>query len=116
MVSKIGIPTQERGNEMTLVPKLRFPEFQDAGTWEDKQLSTIAKLTSSKRVHLSDYVPNGIPFYRGKEISLLRNKQIPEDILYISKEHYEEIRENHGVPEIGDILITAVGTLGSSRL
>jgi len=95
------------------VPKLRFSEFWDVGEWEEKKLSAIAELTSSKRVHLSDYVPNGIPFFRGKEISLLKNNQIPENILYISEEHYEEIRETYGVPEIGDILITAVGTLGN---
>lgn len=73
----------------------------------------FAELTSSKRVHLSDYVPVGIPFFRGKEISLLRNGQVPEDILFISEEYYEEIREKCGVPQIGDILIKAVGTLGN---
>jgi type I restriction enzyme S subunit len=62
---------------------------------------------------LQAVTPNGIPFFRGKEISLLKNNQIPEDILYISNEHYKEIKEKYGVPEIGDILITAVGTLGN---
>jgi type I restriction enzyme S subunit len=93
------------------VPVLRFPGF--VGEWKEKRLSTIAELTSSKRVHLSDYVHSGIPFFRGKEISLLRSSQIPDDVLYISEEHYEHIREKYGVPKIGDILITAVGTLGN---
>lgn len=94
-------------------PRLRFPEFQNAGDWEEKALASIAELTSSKRVHLSDYVPTGIPFFRGKEISLLKNNQIPLDVLFISEEHYEGIKKNYGVPKIGDILITAVGTLGN---
>ena len=110
---KKGLMQQLFPAEGETVPRLRFPEFLDAEDWEERQLSTIAKLTSSKRVHLSDYVSNGIPFFRGKEISLLRNNQIPDDILYISEEYYHEIREQHGVPEIGDILITAVGTLGN---
>ena len=110
---KKGLMQQLFPAEGETLPKLRFPEFRDAGAWEEKKLSTIAELTSSKRVHLSDYVPNGIPFFRGKEISLLKNNQIPEDILFISEEHYEEIRDKYGVPGIGDILITAVGTLGN---
>jgi len=98
---------------MKNIPTLRFPEFENDGEWEEKKLGDIAELTSSKRVHLSDYVPSGVPFFRGKEISLLKNNQIPNDILYISQEHYNEIKERYGVPEIGDILITAVGTLGN---
>jgi type I restriction enzyme S subunit len=113
MNSKADTKTMNQEKKYELKPKLRFPKFRDAAEWEEKKLSAIAELTSSKRVHLSDYVPNGIPFFRGKEISLLKNNQIPEDILYISEEHYEEIRETYGVPEIGDILITAVGTLGN---
>ena len=40
MVSKVGIPTRERGNEekKILVPKLRFPEFRGTGEWEPKNL------------------------------------------------------------------------------
>ena len=32
--------------------------------------------------------------------------------LFISKEKYEEIKKNFGVPQIGDVLISAVGTIG----
>lgn len=110
---KKGLMQQLFPTEGATVPKLRFHEFLGDGEWEMKKLSTIAELTSSKRVHLSDYVPNGIPFFRGKEISLLKNQEILDDILYISEEYYKEIKEKYGVPEIGDILITAVGTLGN---
>jgi type I restriction enzyme S subunit len=112
-IHKKGLMQQLFPREGETQPRLRFPEFRGAGEWVEKKLSTIAELTSSKRVHLSDYVANGIPFFRGKEISLLKNNQVPEDILYISEEHYEEIRNKYGVPKIGDILITAVGTLGN---
>jgi restriction endonuclease S subunit len=110
---KKGLMQQLFPAEGETAPKLRFPEFRDAGEWKQKKLSAVAALTSSKRVHLSDYVPSGIPFFRGKEISLLRNSRIPDDLLYISQEHYDEIKEKYGVPQIGDILITAVGTLGN---
>ena len=76
-------------------------------------MGDIANFTSSKRVHLSEYVEKGIPFYRGKEISELKQNKTPEEILYISEELYSHFKEKYGVPKIGDILITAVGTLGN---
>lgn len=95
------------------VPEFRFKEFEDSGVWGEKRLGEIAELTSSKRVHLADYVSKGIPFFRGKEISQLKNNQVPDDILYISNEQYFEIKNKYGIPQKGDILITAVGTLGN---
>ncbi len=95
----------------SLAPKLRFREFSDE--WERKKIGDIAELTSSKRVYLSDYVNQGIPFYRRKEISELRNNIIPNDILYIAESSYSEFKEKYGVPQKNDILITAVGTLGN---
>ncbi len=95
------------------VPKYRFKEFENDGDWVEKKLGDIAELTSSKRVHLSDYVSSGVPFFRGKEISQLKTNQFPNDLLYISIEHYKEIKDKYGIPKKGDILITAVGTLGN---
>jgi hypothetical protein len=49
--------------------------------WDVKTLGQMAALTSSKRIFESDYVPFGIPFYRGKEISMMapeRTKLQPE--------------------------------------
>jgi type I restriction enzyme, S subunit len=93
------------------VPRLRFPEF--TGEWEKKKLGEVAELTSSKRVYANDYVANGIPFYRGKEITELKENKTPTDILYISNNAYEEFKITFGVPQINDLLITAVGTLGN---
>ena len=84
-----------------------------SGEWEEVKLGDIAKLTSSKRVYLSDYVTKGIPFYRGKEISKLKKNKYIKDLLYISEEKYLEIKDKYGIPKINDILITAVGTLGN---
>ena len=94
------------------VPEIRFPGFTDA--WEQRKLGDVATLTSSKRVHASDYVDNGIPFFRGSEISKLGEKTKLEDVLYISEELYEQLKRKYGVPKENDILITAVGTLGNT--
>lgn len=93
------------------VPTLRFPEFE--GEWEEKKLGELAQLGSSKRVYISDYVENGIPFYRGKEITELKSNKQTSEILYISQELYDKFKVSYGVPKEGDILITAVGTLGN---
>jgi type I restriction enzyme S subunit len=90
---------------------LRFGEFE--GEWEKKKLGEICELTSSKRIYLSEYIDNGIPFYRGKEISELKQNIQPKDILYISPKLYNEYKDKYGVPQINDILITAIGTLGN---
>tara|TARA_B110000114_G_scaffold181773_1_gene219840 strand:- start:2833 stop:4092 length:1260 start_codon:yes stop_codon:yes gene_type:complete len=81
--------------------------------WEEKRLGDVCEMTSSKRVYLSDYVQDGIPFYRGKEISELRLNQTPSDILYITEERYNDYKSKYGVPKKDDILVTAVGTLGN---
>ena len=94
-----------------MVPKLRFKNLE--GIWEPKSLKDIACLTSSKRVHLSDYVKEGIPFFRGKEITELKSGIIPSDILYISPLLFNEFKAKYGTPKAGEILITAVGTLGN---
>ena len=93
------------------IPALRFKGFTNE--WTNKRIEDISELTSSKRVYLSDYTENGIPFYRGKEISELKNNVVPSDILYISENAYNEFKEKYGVPQKDDILITAVGTLGN---
>lgn len=91
------------------VPEIRFPGFTDA--WEQRKLGEIATLSSSKRVHLSDYVTNGIPFYRGSEISTggITGRQE----LFISENLYQEIKGKYGVPQENDLLVTAVGTIGN---
>ena len=80
-------------------PKLRFKEF--SGDWEEKKLGDIANLLSSKRIYLSDYVEKGIPFYRGKEINELKNKKEISDLIFITKEKYDEIKNKYGEREWG---------------
>ena len=83
-------------------------------TWEQRKLSDIAVLTSSKRVHAEDYVETGVPFYRGKEISELKEHKPISEVLYITEYKYNEISSMYGSPKKGDLLITAVGTLGNT--
>ena len=79
-----------------------------------KKLTDVSSVSSSKRIYAREYVDEGIPFYRSKEIIELGHGKKPSVELYISKERYLEIKNKFGVPKIGDIMITAVGTIGET--
>ena len=78
-------------------------------TWAQRKLGDIANVDSSKRIHRSEYTKEGIPFFRGSEIT---DRKI-SNLIYISKKKYNEIKNQYGVPKPGDLLITAVGTIGN---
>lgn len=75
-------------------------------------LNEILEITSSKRIHAEDYVENGVPFYRSKEIIQLSNGEKITDVLHISFDQYLDIKSRFPVPVVGDILLTSVGTIG----
>lgn len=81
---------------------------------ETYKLGTLCRIASSKRIFESEYVDEGIPFVRGLEITdgRLFEPNAKFDC-YISKERYEELKAKYGIPVAGDILITAVGTIGN---
>jgi type I restriction enzyme S subunit len=81
--------------------------------WTVASLGSLAELTSSKRIFESDYVPFGIPFFRGKEISQLIDGEKINEPHFISESRFNEIKSQFGAPEFGDILITAVGTIAN---
>ncbi|MEK3981635.1 restriction endonuclease subunit S [Psychrobacillus sp. FSL K6-2836] len=92
------------------VPKLTFTKDIK---YKKFRLRDLANVGSSKRIYANDYVNEGIPFFRGKEISEINAGKTPKDILYISQEKYNELNSKFGAPNGGDILITAVGTIGN---
>lgn len=76
------------------------------------KIKDLCEVTSSRRIFASEYAKSGIPFYRGKEIVELNLGKKISTNLYIKHEKFEEIARTNNVPKSGDILITAVGTLG----
>ncbi|MDL2325126.1 restriction endonuclease subunit S [Ruminococcaceae bacterium OttesenSCG-928-A16] len=103
--------------KLDLLVKSQFTQmFGDPVTnpkgWEYTTLGSIVEISSSKRIFESEYVSSGIPFYRTKEIVELSKGRTISTELYISQERYEEIRRKHNVPAVGDMLVSAVGTIG----
>jgi restriction endonuclease S subunit len=92
------------------------PQIKIDPAWPMVELGEISTVTSSKRIFESEYVSEGIPFYRTKEVvELSQNKPISLE-LFISNDRYESIKRDFGVPQKGDLLISAVGTIGISWL
>jgi len=80
--------------------------------WSWVKLGDVCEITSSKRIFKDDYVEEGIPFYRTKEIvELSEGKEISIE-LYISQSLYNEIKSKFDVPKKDDLLVSAVGTIG----
>lgn len=89
-------------------PKYRFKEFENYGEWVEKKLGQIGEPLMCKRIFKEQTTTNpnnGIPFYKigtfGKQADA-----------YISIELYEEFKSKYSFPEVGDILISASGTIG----
>jgi type I restriction enzyme S subunit len=79
---------------------------QKGDGWAEKSLGELGKVSMCKRILKKQTSPNGdIPFYKigtfGKEANA-----------FISKEIYDDFRSKYSFPKIGDILISASGTIG----
>ena len=84
--------------------------------WKLQTLESLYEITSSKRVHKSDWKGEGIPFYRAREVVKLARDGYVDNDLFISHELYSEYTNTKGEPKEGDILVSAVGTLGRCYL
>jgi len=80
--------------------------------WPLVKLDEIVDITSSKRVKRADYVDEGIPFFRSKEVIERSKGNDISTELFITEEQFQKIYTKYGAPEKGDILLTSVGTLG----
>lgn len=108
---KKGLMQQLFPREGETQPRLRFPEFQNAAEWQVSPLGEIFPITSSKRVHESDWTSTGVPFYRAREIVAL-NKQESIQPLFISEKLYSEFSKLTGDIREGHLLVTGVGSIG----
>lgn len=80
--------------------------------WELCPLEAVGDVGSSKRIFEREYVKEGIPFFRTKEVvELSKGAQISTE-LFISEERFAELKKEWGCPRKGDLLISAVGTIG----
>ena len=111
---------ESRKQELQLLDNLikaRFVEMfgnpiDNPKGWDMVELGELTDIGSSKRIFEKEYVSEGIPFYRTKEIVELSKGNSLSTELFITDERFAELKEKYGVPKTGDLLISAVGTIG----
>ncbi len=103
--------TVEERLEQALVPAEEQP-YSVPENWCWTYIKSAYEVTSSKRVHKEDWLSEGIPFYRTRELVKLSNQGYVDNELFISDELYRTFKATYGVPQIGDLLISGVGTIG----
>lgn len=85
-------------------PEIRFEGFTD--DWEQRKLEELGTVQTCKRIFKEQTSEKGdIPFFKNGTIGL-------EPDSYISREMYEEFRRLYPYPEVGDTLISVVGSIG----
>ncbi|MBU7478744.1 restriction endonuclease subunit S [Lactiplantibacillus pentosus] len=85
-------------------PQLRFKGFTDP--WEERKLGDLGSVAMNKRIFKEQTSDVGdIPFYK---IGTLGGT--PD--AFISRDIFEEYKSKYQYPEVGDILISASGSIG----
>ena len=87
--------------------------FDIPDSWQWTRVGTVSNIWSARRVHEKDWRTSGVPFYRAREISKIADCGYVNNDLFISQSLYDEFSKS-GVPQTGDLMMTAVGTLGKS--
>lgn len=87
-------------------PEIRFTGFED--DWKQHKLGELGTVQTCKRIFKEQTFENGeIPFYKNGTLGLKPDS-------YISREKYEEFKRLYPYPEVGDILISVVGSIGKT--
>jgi len=89
--------------------------FDIPHNWLWVRLKDVVNIVSARRVHQSDWTTQGIPFYRAREIAKLSSCGKVDNDLFISKELFDNYKLS-GVPIGGDLMVTAVGTIGKTYI
>ena len=103
--------TPEERLQAALVPESEQP-YKVPGNWCWTYIKFGFDVTSSKRVHKEDWLSQGIPFYRTRELVKLSENGCVDNELFISEKLYNSFVAEYGVPQKGDLLISGVGTIG----
>ena len=86
------------------IPAVRFCDFSD--NWESKKIGDLGSVSMNKRIFKDETSETGeIPFYKIGTFG-------SEPDSFITREKFEEYKSKYPYPEIGDILISASGSIG----
>lgn len=105
-----------RNAQALLETRLQSVLTEGGPGWVETRLGDLYKIGSSKRVLKSEWKTEGVPFYRGREVTRLAADGFVDNELFISESHFADLSKEYGVPEAGDIVITAIGTIGNAHV
>ena len=80
--------------------------------WAICTIGDLFDVVSAKRVLKSDWTNKGIPFYRAREIVQLHREGVADKDLFITEQLFEELKDKFDIPKAGDIMLSAVGSIG----
>ena len=83
-------------------------------SWVWTRWKEVTEIFSARRVLQEDWKKEGIPFYRAREIIKLSINGYVDNELFISEEHYLKLLKISRIPKTNDLMVSAVGTLGST--
>lgn len=109
---KKGLMQQLFPAEGETVPKLRFPEFRDAGEWEEKTLGSFCKVGDIDH-KMPSSVTCGIPYVMTGDFFGINSIDF-DNAKKISAEDYEQLSRKIK-PEFGDIIIARYASVGAVR-
>ena len=110
--NKVEISLEEKLKQ-ALVPVDEQP-YTIPSNWVWTRWKEVTEIFSARRVLQEDWKKEGIPFYRAREIVKLSINGYVDNELFISEEHYLKLLEISRIPKTNDLMVSAVGTLGST--
>ena len=90
--------------ETVRVPAIRFKGFTDA--WEQRKLGDVGSVAMNRRIFKEQTTLNGdVPFYKIGTFGGVADA-------FISEQLFEEYKAKYPYPKVGDILVSASGSIG----
>lgn len=116
-IENIIIQRQRQLQKLDDLIKAQFVEMfgdpeHNTMLWETSKLSSLCKVSSSKRIYQNELTAEGVPFLRISDLVNKMDNGSATCDLHIPESKYDELVEQGLVPNPGDILVTARGTLG----
>lgn len=100
---KSGLLQQLFPAEDETVPRLRFPEFAEAGEWEEKKLGNIATIRSG-----TTPLRANVQYYEGGTIPWVKTTDLNNSFIYLTEERITPLAQARINPE-GSILVAMYG-------
>ena len=86
------------------IPAVRFCDFSD--NWKSKKIGDLGSVSMNKRIFKDETSETGeVPFYKIGTFG-------SEPDSFITRDKFEEYKSKYPYPEIGDILLSASGSIG----